>query len=398
MKRLPRILIYISILIAAIFLSISITKDYAAHVYLSEYKSGLNEKRQDIRRQGNLLRRSLELSPSNAEALFELGRFYVKEIRTGKSREDRWKTYELAKGFFQEALMRKPTDGRKWAVYAWYIGNRGKTNEAIEHFNKAISLGPTDAYSHMVYAMWCVNQVKKEIDITNTVRFVEKYRNKQKKDEILKSYDNRYINGVSIATFLRTAQMEWDRALSLGTQMNSNAHNSLADLYLLRYELDKAIKNYNRANNKFMIIRCYFSENFIKGDYKTAVSVLGYIIKGGGTPFWGNLTTIKKLLMFAIDNDPNNFQSFYWLGEFYTRLRKPEKAIENFETAVQLKPWRIDAHLGLAKLYNQTGKIDLAIEEYETILNRNPDHKEATHFLGEAVRSKYKDAEFLKKP
>ena len=394
MKKLPRILIYFSILITAIFLFISIAKDYVARVYLSEYKSGLNEKRQDTRRQDHLLRRSLEFSHSNAETLFELGNFYVNKKHIGKSREDRNKSYELAIEFFQEALTRKPTDGRNWAVYAWYIGNNGKTNEAIEHFNKAISLGSTDAYLHMVYAMWCVNQVKKEINITNTVQFVEKYRNEQKRDKILKSYDNRSINGVSIATFLRTGQMEWDKALSMGTRKNQAAYNSLADLYLLRYELDKAIANYNRANNNLMLARCYF----IKDDYNKVVYFLGSIIKGGGTSFWGNLTKIKKLLMVVIDNDPKNYQSFYWLGEIYTRLRKPEKAIENFETAVQLKPWRIDAHLNLAKLYNLTGKIDLAIEEYETILNRVPDHKEATHLLGESVRSRYKDAEFLIKP
>ncbi|MFQ5688557.1 MAG: tetratricopeptide repeat protein [Candidatus Scalindua sp.] len=394
MKKLPRILIYFSILIAVVFLSISIARDYAAHVYLSEYKSGLKEKRQDITRQDHLLRRSLEFSHSNAETLFELGRFYVNEKHIGKSREDRNKSYEMAKGFLQEALIRKPTDGRTRATYAWYIGNKGKTNEAIEQFNEAINLGPTDAYLHMIYAIWCVNQVKKEIKITNTVQFVERYRNEQEKDETLKPYDKQSINGVSIATFLRTGQMEWDKALSLGSRKDQAAYNSLADLNLLKYELDRAIENYKRANNNLMLTRCYI----IKGDYDRVVNILGSIIKGGGTPFWGNLVKIKKLLMEVIDNDPKNYQSFYWLGETYTRLRKPEKAIENFKTTVKLNPKHIDAHLNMAKLYNQTGKIDLAIEEYETILEQDPNHKEATQLLGETVRSKYKDAEFLIKP
>ncbi len=102
--------------------------------------------------------------------------------------------------------------------------------------------------------------------------------------------------------------------------------------------------------------------------------------------------------MVVIGNDPKNYQSFYWLGETYTRLRKPEKAIENFETTVQLMPGHLDAHLSLAKLYNQTGKIDLAVEEYETVLDLIPNHKEATQLLSEAIRSKNKDAEFIIKP
>jgi tetratricopeptide (TPR) repeat protein len=246
----------------------------------------------------------------------------------------------------------------------------------------------------MIYAMWCVNQVKKEINITNTVHFVEKYRNEQKKNEIPKSYDSRSINGISITTFLKTGQIEWDKALSLGTRRNRAAYDSLADLNLLKFELDKAIRNYKRANNRFMLTRCYF----IKGDYKRTVNILGSVIKGGGTPFWGNLAQIKKLLMYATNNDPKNHQSFYWLGKTYTRLKKTEKAILNFKTTVSLNPKHIDAHLNLAELYNLTGKIDLAIDEYETILSLSPKHKEATRLLGDAVRFKYKDAEFFIKP
>ena len=99
-----------------------------------------------------------------------------------------------------------------------------------------------------------------------------------------------------------------------------------------------------------------------------------------------------------MDNDPKNYLSFYWLGKTYNRLRKTEKAIENFKTTVRLNPKHIDAHLSLAKLYNLTGRIDLSIGEYETILEQDSNHKEATHLLGESVRSRYKDAEFLIKP
>ena len=53
-----------------------------------------------------------------------------------------------------------------------------------------------------------------------------------KKEETLKSYDNRYINGVSIAEFLRTCKIEWDKALSLGARRYQYEYESLADFNL----------------------------------------------------------------------------------------------------------------------------------------------------------------------
>ena len=42
-EKIPKILIYSSILIVSIYLFVSIVKDYTAHVFLSEYKESLKE-------------------------------------------------------------------------------------------------------------------------------------------------------------------------------------------------------------------------------------------------------------------------------------------------------------------------------------------------------------------
>ena len=394
MKKIPKILVYSSILILTIYLFISITREYTAYKYLSDYKNSLKDKRRDVKYQDKLLKKSLSYSQTNAETFFKLGKLYAFTSPIGKTREERVESYDLSREYFLEGINRKPTDGRNRAVYARYTGN--KTNHAIEHFNLAINLNPTDAYIHKLYAMWCMNRVKKEINIKNTVQFLEQYRNE--KDKTLNSYNSQYINGVSIATFLKTSQMEWDKVQSLMSDRrwsrDQAAHKSLADLNLLNFELDWAIENYNRAGNKLMLARCYI----IKDDPKQAVNILGSVIKRGDTLYRGNLTEIKNILMLALDNDSENYKSFYWLGEIYTRLRKPEKAIGNFKTTVHLNPGHIDAHLNLAELYNRTGKVDLAIKEYEAILGRVPNHTEATHLLGEAIKLKYKDSGPSTKP
>ncbi len=385
MKRTPKVLVYSSILILTIYLFISITREYAAYRFLSDYKNSLKDKRRDIKYQDRLLKSSLKYSSSNAETFFELGRLYADTSPIGKSREERVKSYTMSKEYFQEGLTCKPTDGRNRAVYAWYSGNN--TNYAIENFKMAIELGPTDLYQHMMYAKWCVNQLKRKIDITATDWFIDKYRNELKKDEALKAYDDQYINGVSISAFITTAQVEWDKALLFWR--GRIAYESLADLNLLILEIDKAIGYYKQADNKFMLTRCYI----IKGNYNKAVNILGSVIKGGATPFWGNLAKIKKLLMDVVDNDPKNYQAYYWSGKMQIRLRKTEKAIEDFKTTVYINPRHLDAHLNLAELYRRTEKIDLAIEEYKTILVQAPNHKEALRLLRESVMAQYQDSQ-----
>ncbi len=385
-KTISKFLVFSSILIVAILLFISIINNYVSHTYYSKFQRHLKEGRQGLDLQIQALRHAFELCPANAKILFELGRFYIKEELTGKNKEDKGKLYEQAKEFFLEALMRKPTDGRHWAEYAWYISRFRETNEVIEHFTKAVNLGMNDAYVHSIYARWCVNQVKKEIDIEDSLQFIEMCKKGQISEEIMQSYDSRFIDNVSIATFLRQARMEWNKALFLvgGTRAfrNRTTYNSLGDLNLLSCEIDKAIKNYNRANNKIMSTRCYI----IKGDYGRAFRILRSIFKKGGSSLQGNLVKKERLLIEFIKKDPMNYESFYWLGEIYNRRGMIEKAIVNFKRVIELNPKHIDSHLKLAKLYNSIEKPDLAVEECEMVLSLNPKNKDAIDLLSEMIR------------
>ncbi|MCP4253456.1 MAG: tetratricopeptide repeat protein [Candidatus Scalindua sp.] len=397
MKKLSKILVYSSILIVSIYLSISIAKEYAAHVYLSKFEYNLEEDEGDIERQGLLLRRSLSLSPSNAKTRFELGMLYIDENSIDgepidENSEQGKKSYVRSKEILQEALTLGPTDGRKRAEYAWYIGSHGDINEAVEQFNMAIDSSPTDAYLHKLYALWCVNRVTDEIDLTDTDQLIGKYRNETKKEVTLNSYEDRFINDISFAEFLGTAREEWNRVLSLRGFRHRHEYRSLADLNLLEFELDEAIRNYKRAKSRSMQARCYI----IKGEYRRALNILIRILKGDGELSESRATKTKKLLTDLIKNDAENYQPHYWLGKLHARLGEAEQAIKRFKLSIQIKPRHIDSHLGLAEIYRQAGKIDLAIEEYETILEKKPNHKEATRLLSEAVLLEYEVREVPK--
>ncbi len=388
---LPKFLVFSSILIASILLFIIIIGENISHKSYSDYKKSSKENGPNPVNQVHL-KKAVETSLPNPDAIFELGRSYIDNIRYSTSSEEKHKLYNMSKEAFLTALMHKSTDGRHWALYAWYIGHNKETNAAIECFERAIYLCKTDSYIHRLYAQWCVNQIKAEIRFGNMIRPIEMYRNKLEKDQEIQYYNNRFINGVSIARLIETALMEWDRALSLDeTLRNQAAYNSLAELYLTTYELDKAIHHYELSDNKIMLSRCYM----IKRDYDKTLDILGSIIKDGGTTLLENMMEIKQLLNDIIQEYTKNYQAFYWSGEIRIRSKQPVKAIPYFKTVIKLNPEHIETHLKLAKIYESTGETDLAIEEYETIISIDQNHKEAFYLLSETIRRNNKGSESM---
>ena len=389
-NQLPEFLVIFFILIVSIFLFISLFKEYIAHKHHVEYQKISSNNIRDKRiheKQIHLLKKSVVISPANADTLFELGKSYIEKMSYVKSDEEKYKSYNTAKNFFIKALVYKPTDGKHWARYAWHIGLNGKTNEAIEYFSKAIYLQESDPFVHSLYARWCINLVKSKIDFANPVRCDEINRNSRKEDNTIQYYDKRFINDVSITAFLEKAQIEWDKAISLQATRNDStfnyiAYKSLADLALINCDLNKAIRNYNAAKNKIMIAKCYY----IKGNYNETVNIFKSVINGDNTKFSKNLPEIRNLLNDIIKKDTNNYRALYCSGKIYNRLKQPRLALLDFKAVVKLNPEHIDAHLELAKIYRSNGQSDLAMEEYETVISLNPNHKEAIDLLSEAIR------------
>lgn len=388
-NQLPECLVIFSILIVSIFLFITFFKEYNAHKYHVEYqKISSNNIRDRLihEKQIYLLKKSVVISPTNADALFELGKSYIDKMSYVKSNEEKYKSYNTAKDFFLKALFYKPTDGKHWARYAWHIGLNGETNEAIEYFKKAIYLQESDPFVHSLYARWCVNLVKSKIDFLDPARCEEMNRNNQKENNTIQYYDRRFINDISITAFLEKAQIEWDKAISLkatvnDTTFNNIKHNSLADLELIKCNISKAIGNYNAAGNKIMIAKCYY----IKENYNETVNILNGIINGSSANFGKYLPEIRNLLNNIIKKDASNYRALYCSGKIYNKLKQPRLALLDFKTVVKIDPKHIDAHLELAKIYRSNGQSDLAMEEYETVISLDPNHKEAVDLLSEAL-------------
>ena len=68
-------------------------------------------------------------------------------------------------------------------------------------------------------------------------------------------------------------------------------------------------------------------------------------------------------------SSPNNHNN---LGDAYGRLGDKQKALQEFQTAIALKPNYGDAYHNLANTYRELGDTEKAIENYQNALKYNP--------------------------
>ncbi|MGB9911213.1 MAG: tetratricopeptide repeat protein [Microgenomates group bacterium] len=81
----------------------------------------------------------------------------------------------------------------------------------------------------------------------------------------------------------------------------------------------------------------------------------------------------QDILWFATAKySPSSHQNHNNLGNTYARRGDYQKALEEFQTAIKLKPNYADAYHNLANTYHQIGKDDLAEENYKKALEINP--------------------------
>ena len=79
-----------------------------------------------------------------------------------------------------------------------------------------------------------------------------------------------------------------------------------------------------------------------------------------------------NLWLSASRTSPSSHQNHNNLGDMYARQGNFQKAIEEFQKAIELKPDYGDAYHNLANVYHQIQKDDLALENYQKALSFNP--------------------------
>lgn len=79
-----------------------------------------------------------------------------------------------------------------------------------------------------------------------------------------------------------------------------------------------------------------------------------------------------NLWLAGAKTSPSSHQNRNNLGDLYARRGEYEKAVEEFNKAIELKPNYGDAYHNVGNVYHQMGKDDLAEESYKKALSFNP--------------------------
>jgi len=206
-----------------------------------------------------------------------------------------------------------------------YLFDQGHTDAAIQEYQSALDLQPTDAEAH------------------NNL-------------------------GVALARQGRTddALTHYQTALRLKPGY-AEVHYNLANLLARLGKTDTAITEFSAA------IR-------LKPDQVTAHNNLGVLLNNQG-----QVDAAISEFATALHLDPHDADAHYNLGNAFLKQGQIARAITEFQAALQGQPDYAPAHYNLGVALSQQGPTDAAISEFQAALRLKPDYAIAHNHLGIAL-------------
>jgi Tfp pilus assembly protein PilF len=102
-------------------------------------------------------------------------------------------------------------------------------------------------------------------------------------------------------------------------------------------------------------------------------------MQGGGDP---QLQARIASLQSVVARDPKNVQAWIQLGNDYFDMRQPQKAIEAYGRALELKPNDPDVLTDQGVMYRDLGQFDKAVENFQKANQAVPQHVQSLFNLG----------------
>lgn len=103
----------------------------------------------------------------------------------------------------------------------------------------------------------------------------------------------------------------------------------------------------------------------------------------------GNHLKAAEYLEKAIREEPKYFEAYNNLGVQYQRLGRPEKAIQAFRRAIELRDDTAKPHINLGNIYLELGQIQPAIESFKSALQFDENSTVAHLALGQVYFQKH---------
>ena len=204
-----------------------------------------------------------------------------------------------------------------WNILGASTAEIGMLDEAIEAYNKCISLKPdyAEAYSNMGVALQDLGKLNQSIEAYN-------------------------------------------KSISLKPN-NPDAYYNIGNALKDQGRLDQAVAAYNKALS-------------IKPDYAEAYSNLGVILQAQG-----KLDHAIEAYNKSISLKPDYADAYYNIGNALKKQGKLDDAIEAYNTSISLKPNYPKAYSGLGIALKEQGKLNESITEHKKALTLKPNYAQA---------------------
>lgn len=266
---------------------------------------------------------------------------------------------------------------------AWELADKGKYDEAIPEWRKALQFSPSDARVHMNLGMALVRVGKTD----------EGTGHYQRALEIDPNYPEAHMNlGIALAEAgkLDEAIGHYQKALE-GDPEFPEALNNLGAALAAKGKLDEAIPQYQKAlelnpkypevhNNLAVVLARNGKLNEAIDHFQQAAE-----LKPSSGEFHNNLVrALTKIgradeiiprLEKLLQSNPAIPELHNSLGVVLAQNRQSDGAIRHFEEALRLNPDFVDAHYNLGDtLYYLAGKPADALQQWREVLRLQPNH------------------------
>ena len=240
----------------------------------------------------------------------------------------------------------------------------GNLEEAVEAYNKAISLKPdyADAYYNLGNALKEQGKLEDAIKaykkaITLNPKYAEAYNNMG--------------NALHDQNKITEAVEAYSKATSLKPNY-AEAYYNLGTALREKGKLNEAIETYNEAIS-------------INPEYAEAYFNLGNALKEQG-----KLELAVEAYNKAILRKSDSADAYLNLGNALQKLGKLEEATETYTRTLALEPNYAEAHYNMGTALQEQGKLDEAIDAFNKAISIKPDYAEALNNLGVTLQEQGK--------
>jgi predicted O-linked N-acetylglucosamine transferase (SPINDLY family) len=293
--------------------------------------------------------------------------------------------FDNAIQFFFKAIAKDPSKAHYYSNLGNALQQKGRFREAIRHCEKAISIQPDffEAHNNLGNALRSTGRLDEAVSSYRQAQAINPDNKEAEADEAIEFF-NRALSidplFAEVHYCLGRAFLVKGRAEEAATAFNkainikplyADPHISLGDLYRTQDNLENAATHYQKALD-------------IKPALPEVANNLGNILQAQG-----RMAEAEECFRKAISLKPEFATAYYNLGNVLQQQNKMDTAAECYIKALEInpEPSKAYSHIGLGNVLMGQGKLSQAVEYFRKIIAINPDDAYALNNLGVALQA-----------